>query len=64
MTTTVKELIEKLQGFPDDAEVVLEDELEETFSIDSIAIFENEVLIKLEGDNDERNRIEEDEEES
>ncbi|MEH2080218.1 MAG: hypothetical protein V7K89_09445 [Nostoc sp.] len=59
----IRELIEKLQGFPDDAEVVLEDDLKETFSIDSIGIVENKVLIKLEGDNDERNRLEEAEEE-
>lgn len=63
MTITVQQLIEKLQGFPGDAEVFLEDELEEGFSIDSITIFENEVLIKLEGNNDERNRVEEAEDE-
>ncbi|MEH2069157.1 MAG: hypothetical protein V7K47_13520 [Nostoc sp.] len=62
MRTTVKQLIEKLQTFPPDAVIVLEDEIGEEFSLDSLDIVDNQLVIKIEGENDERNRIDDDDE--
>ncbi|MDF5706533.1 MAG: hypothetical protein PUP90_02335 [Nostoc sp. S4] len=59
MTSTVQQLIEKLQQFPPDTVIILEDEIGDEFSLDSMSIADNQLVIKIEGENDERTRIDE-----
>ncbi|BAY78677.1 hypothetical protein NIES25_51810 [Nostoc linckia NIES-25] len=49
MTTTVQQLIEKLQGFPPEAEIILEDEPGDEYYLGSVSArgFKNVVMIKL-----------------
>lgn len=46
---TVKELIEKLQAFPQEAEIVLEDEIGDRASIRFVAFTGRFVIINTEG---------------